>query len=131
MDHGGHVRRNYDTAPFWDGCDAHELRITRCKDCGTWIHFPKGVCPNCWSDNVAVETVEGGGRVVTFSIPRVADGAEPIITALVALDQAVGVRVLGRLEAKVSDVRIGMAVAVAWRDYHGQPVPEFVPVVAA
>jgi uncharacterized OB-fold protein len=123
-----HTRRNYDTLPYWEGCDQRELRIARCADCHTWIHFPRGVCPNCWSDDVRHEAVEGSGQVVTFSRPRVPDGAPPMVTALVALDAADGVRILGRLEGAAPDaVRVGMPVSLDWREEDGQFVPQFVP----
>jgi uncharacterized OB-fold protein len=132
MDHTGHVRRNYDTQPFWEGCDAHELRIARCADCQTWIHFPVRVCPACWSDNVTFEAVDGAGHVVTFSRPRVPEGADPVVTAVVALDNAEGVRILGMLAgAAPEDVHIGMPVALDWREQDGQAVPQFVPAGGA
>jgi uncharacterized protein len=126
------VRRNYDTNPFWTGCDAHELRIARCADCQTWIQFPRGICPACWSDNVRFEAVDGAGHVITFSRPRVPDGSDPVVTAVVELDDAEGVRVLGMLtEAAPEEVRIGMPVALGWRDGDGQTVPQFVPAGSA
>ena len=29
---------------FWDGVDAHELRILKCDNCGKFVHWPRAVC---------------------------------------------------------------------------------------
>jgi uncharacterized OB-fold protein len=123
------VRRSHDSRDFWEGCDRHELRIMRCQACGRWIHFPRRICPNCWSDDVSAETVDGSGHVVTFSIPRVLDAAaEEIVTAVIALDAAPEVRIVGRLvECDPTAPLIGASVELTWGQYDGQEVPRFRP----
>jgi uncharacterized protein len=121
---------NHDTSPVWQAWQRRELGLTRCQSCGTWIHLPKYVCPNCWSDDIAVEVADGRGHVVTYSLPRAMPGSpEPVVTAVVELDNAAGVRLLARLlrcsPAAVSD---GMAVELAWAADAGITTPAFAPI---
>lgn len=54
--------------PYWEGLDAHELRLQRCRECGK-VRFPIGpVCPNCLSRSYQWEVMSGRGTVVTFVI---------------------------------------------------------------
>jgi uncharacterized OB-fold protein len=124
---------NHDSAEFWEGCQQHELRIARCQDCGTWIHLPRRVCPDCWSDHVATEVVDGAGRLLTYSLPRAAaDATEVTITGVVALDGADGVRLLTRIVGCVPDeVSIGMPLIVDWRAEEAGTVPQFRPAEVA
>src|SRR5947209_1027434 len=97
---------NHDTAQFWEGCQQRELRVAHCQECGTWIHLPRWVCPSCWSDNVAVEVVDGAAHLLAYSLPR---GTDPTITGVVALDAAEGVRMLARIVGCTQvEVRTGM-----------------------
>ena len=36
-----------DTQPYWDGLNAHRLRLQRCADCGKVRHYPRPVCDAC------------------------------------------------------------------------------------
>jgi uncharacterized OB-fold protein len=87
-------RLDADNRAFWTGGANGELRITRCRDCATFIHPPRPVCRACLSENVAPEPVAGTGVVDTFTINHQAwyPGLEvPFVIARVALDGAPGV----------------------------------------
>jgi uncharacterized OB-fold protein len=87
-------RLDSDNRSFWTGGAAGELRLTRCQDCGTFIHPPRPVCRNCLSDRVAPEVVAGTGTVDTFTInyQQWQPGLEvPFVIARVAIDGAPGV----------------------------------------
>lgn len=87
-------RLDSDNRAFWTGGADGELRITRCQDCGTFIHPPRPVCRDCLSDNVAPEVVAGTGVVDTFTVnhQKWYPGLEvPFVIARVALDGAPGV----------------------------------------
>jgi uncharacterized protein len=58
-----------DTAPFWEGCAAGELRVQRCDGCGHHRFPPAPLCPRCLSQSATWVTLSGRGRVrsaVTF-----------------------------------------------------------------
>ena len=85
---------NADNRAFWTGGAEGELRLTRCQDCGAFIHPPRPVCRKCLSDAVAPEAVAGTGVVDTYTVNHQAwyPGLEvPFLIARVAIDGAPGV----------------------------------------
>ena len=58
------------TRPYWTSGKDGVLRISRCQDCGNYIHPPKPVCPRCQGDHVEFEQVSGEGTVDSFTINR-------------------------------------------------------------
>lgn len=107
-----------DTQFFWDGVDAHELRIQKRPD-GTLQHPP---VPAIWQDREApTEYVVACGRGTVFSYvvhhaPRVPGRTLPFVIALVELEE--GVRMLGELRnVDPSEVEIGMPVRATYIDF--------------
>lgn len=107
-----------DTAFFWEGVRAHELRIQRRPD-GTLQHPP---VPAVWQDKAApIDYVVASGRGEVFSFvvhhaPKVPGRALPFVIALVELEE--GVRMLGELRgADPAEVRIGMPVRATYIDF--------------
>jgi uncharacterized OB-fold protein len=80
-----------ETAPFWEGALAGELRIQRCNACGRHYFYPRPFCRFCSSRDVEWRRVSGTGRLVSYIInerpvpPAAPD--EPQIIALVELDE--------------------------------------------
>lgn len=111
-------RLDADNRAFWTGGADGELRLTRCQDCGTFIHPPKPVCRHCLSDNVAPEAVAGTGVVDTFTVNHQAwrPGMEvPFVIARVAVDGAPGVYLTTNIvNCPVDDVDIGDRVKVTF-----------------
>jgi hypothetical protein len=110
-----------DTAFFWEGVKAHELRIQRLADGGlqhppvpaVWQDAKKGVAP---SDYLVAA---GTGAVFSFVVhhaPKVPGRTLPFVIALVELDE--GVRMLGELRnVDPATVKIGMPVRVTYIDF--------------
>lgn len=107
-----------DTAFFWEGVAAHELRIQRLAD-GSLQHPP---VPAVWQDPAAlVEYVVSSGRGTVFSFvvhhaPKVPGRTLPFVIALVELEE--GVRMLGELRGvDPGAVQIGMPVRAMYIDF--------------
>jgi uncharacterized protein len=107
-----------DTRFFWDGVNAHELRIQRRPD-GSLQHPP---VPAVWQDREApIDYVVASGRGSVFSFvvhhaPKVPGRSLPFVIALVELEE--GVRMLGELRGvDHADVRIGMPVRATYLDF--------------
>lgn len=122
-----------ESRPFWDACRQHRLLIQRCVDCGTFQHYPRGVCARCWGDRLEWRESRGRGTVYTFTVTertqtRGFKEDVPYIVAYVELDE--GVQVLTNLVGCApGDVRIGMPVAVTFEDVNAEvSVPRFAPV---
>jgi hypothetical protein len=108
-----------DTAFFWDGTAAGELRIQRCGGCGALRHPPGPMCPACGAAGPRAArpgyvVAAGTGEVYSYVVqhhPPVPGKQLPVVVALVALPE--GVRVVGELlGAGPERVRIGLPVRV-------------------
>jgi uncharacterized OB-fold protein len=107
-----------DTQFFWDGVNAHELRIQKRPD-GTLQHPP---VPAIWQDKsapTAYVVSSGNGTVFSYVVhhaPKVPGRTLPFVIALVELDE--GVRMLGELRgADPATVEIGMPVRATFIDF--------------
>jgi uncharacterized OB-fold protein/acyl dehydratase len=107
-----------DTQFFWDGINAHELRIQKRPD-GSLQHPP---LPALWNDKDAPTdyiVASGRGKVFSYVVhhaPQIPGRSLPFVIALVELDE--GVRMLGELRnADPAEVRIGMSVRATYIDF--------------
>jgi uncharacterized OB-fold protein/acyl dehydratase len=107
-----------DTKFFWDGVNAHELRIQRRPD-GSLQHPP---VPAIWTDKTApIDYVVASGKGTVFSFvvhhaPKVPGRTLPFVIALVELEE--GVRMLGELRnVDPAGVEIGMPVRATYIDF--------------
>ncbi|SCX06985.1 bifunctional MaoC family dehydratase N-terminal/OB-fold nucleic acid binding domain-containing protein [Mycolicibacterium fluoranthenivorans] len=107
-----------DTKFFWDGVNAHELRIQRRPD-GTLQHPP---VPAVWADKDAPEdyvVASGKGSVFSYVVhhaPKVPGRSLPFVIALVELEE--GVRMLGELRGiEPEQVKIGLPVRATYLDF--------------
>ena len=121
-----------DTRPFWDACRRHELVIQRCTACGTFRHLPTPVCWKCRSFAHEWVAVSGRGSVYSYAVVHRAFLPElaahvPYIVVVVALDDALGVRIVSNLvETAPDDVRVGLGVEVVFDDVGADvTVPRF------
>jgi uncharacterized protein len=112
-----------DTKFFWDGVNAHELRIQKRAD-GSLQHPPM---PALWQDNeLPIDYVVAGGKGAVFSFvvhhaPKVPGRTLPFVIALVELEE--GVRMLGELRnVDPATVEIGMRVRATYIDFPGNEV---------
>ena len=107
-----------DTKFFWEGVNAHELRIQRRAD-GSLQHPP---VPAIWQDKDApIDYVIASGKGTVFSFvvhhaPKVPGRTLPFVIALVELEE--GVRMLGELRnVDLAKVKIGMPVRAMYIDF--------------
>ncbi len=116
-----------DTAFFWEGVKAHELRIQRRPD-GSLQHPP---VPAVWQDkDQPIDYVVAGGTGTVYSFvvhhaPKVPGRTLPFVIALVELEE--GVRMLGELRGvDPAAVKIGMPVRATYIDFpDGESGPEW------
>ena len=122
--------------PFWDACRRHELRIQRCRQCGTLLHYPKIHCPEDGCDRFDWALMSGKGTVYSFVIshrafhPAFKPGL-PYVVAVIEL--AEGPRLMSNVIGIDPDyVHIGMAVRVTFEDVNDEiSLPKFLPVESA
>lgn len=120
-----------DSAGFWEAARTGQLAVARCKACRRWQHPPGEDCRHC-GGVITFDRVSGRGRVFSFIVVRqatVPGHLPPYVVAIVELEEAVDVRVVGILRTSVDDVRIGAPVVVelVGVDGDGTPTIEFLP----
>lgn len=93
-----------------------QLIASRCPACERLTFPPRSLCPNCWSQT-RILPLQGTGTLETFTV--IWRGKTPVpppyAVGSVALDERL--RILLPIVAKdLSDLRVGMAGRVAFRD---------------
>ncbi len=78
-----------ETAQFWDGAKAGELRLQRCETCREAYFPPRPFCPECGSREVKVERASGKATLHTYVINHLpSPGREgPFAVAVVELEE--------------------------------------------
>jgi uncharacterized protein len=112
-----------DTKFFWDGVNAHELRIQQRPD-GSLQHPP---VPALWlakEEQTDYQVASGRGTVFSFVVhhaPKVPGRTLPFVIALIELEE--GVRMLGELRnTDPAGVEIGMPVRAMYIDFPANDV---------
>jgi len=131
----GAVAVDRDNAAFYRGWLDHELRMTRCADCGRWQHPPRPMCPACWSWNMVPTPVSGRGTVHLLirlhqgpPMQGVDYAASPYPVVAVELVEQPALRLTSTVvHCDPADVAIGMPVQLTWVDRDGVPFPAFEP----
>jgi uncharacterized OB-fold protein len=112
-----------DTAFFWDGAAAGELRIQRCGVCKALRHPPGPACPACGALEPEFIVASGLGEVYSFVVhhhPPVPGKELPFVVALVELEE--GVRLLAELvDVAPAEVRIGLPVRISFTRVDAEP----------
>ncbi len=113
-----------DTAGFWQGTAAGELRLARCRACRAWHQPPLERCRRCGAET-CFEPVSGAGRVKSFivvrhpAVPGYVD-CLPYVVAIVELDEQPGLRLPARLvDVEPEAVAIGDRVRADLVDLPG------------
>ena len=121
-----------DTAPYWEYCKKHELRMQECKQCGH-IRFPVSIiCPKCHSMEAEWTKLSGKGKVYTYIIYRQVfhpsyENDIPYAAAIIQLDE--GPRMDSNITGcKVDDIEIDMPVESYFDDVNDEiSLPKFRP----
>jgi uncharacterized OB-fold protein len=104
---------NRDTAFFWEGAAAGELRIQQCNACGELRHPPGPMCPRCHAADRGYVVASGRGTVFSFLVhhaPKLPGKELPVTLVLVEL--AEGVRMVGEVVSTDLDQQSAGGVAI-------------------
>lgn len=117
---------NPENKAFFDAAAEGRLLIKKCNSCGEHHHYPRALCPHCFSDRTVWRDAQGTGTVYTYSVLR--RGAPvPYCIAYVALDEGVSM-LTNIVDCDLDAVKIGMKVKVVFKPTDGgPPVPMFTP----
>jgi uncharacterized OB-fold protein len=116
---------------FWTGGAHGELRMLRCRPCGTWIHPPSPICPSCLAKDREVAALSGRARVVSYTVnhqPWIPGFPPPYVIAIVEFPEQAGLRLTTNLVNCAAElVHIGMAVRVVFEQHDTVYLPLFEP----
>lgn len=113
-------RISVDTAAWWEGCRAHELRFQKCSCCGK-VRWPASyVCPQCSSEAFERVVLPNEGTLYSFVVmhkpfhPSLQDKV-PYIVAEV--DLAEGVRISANMfDVAPEQLHCGAPVEIVFSD---------------
>jgi len=112
--------------PYFAAAAEGKLMLKKCGDCGEYHHFPRALCPFCFSDQVQWVQAKGTGEIYSYSVSR---RAGPVVycIAYVTLDE--GVKMLTNIvDCDLDTVKVGQKVKVTFKKTEGGvAMPVFAP----
>ena len=110
---------------YWEGARNGKLLLKSCTSCKKVHHYPRALCPYCFSDKLEWREASGKGKVYTYSVMRRAP--EPYVIAYVTLDEGISM-MTNIVDCDFDKVRIDQPVKLVFKpSENGQPVPMFTP----
>jgi uncharacterized OB-fold protein len=107
-----------ESQPFWDGMREGRFMLQHCAQCGKVRHYPRPVCPHCFSTESSFKEAPTVGAIHTWTVCHhpfnfFFKAAAPYIVALVDMDA--GVRVNAPLRGIAeADLKIGKRVRLGF-----------------
>ena len=112
--------------PYFQAAAEGKLLLKKCNQCGQHHHYPRAMCPFCWSDKVEWVQSKGTGEIYTYSVTR-RGGPTPYCIAYVTLDE--GPKMMTNIvDCDLDAIKVGQKVKVAFKKTEGDfAMPVFVP----
>jgi uncharacterized OB-fold protein len=98
-----------ETQAYWDAAAKGKLLVRKCTSCGELHHYPRTICPFCFSDKTEWIEASGKGKIYSYSVMRRA----PVPYAMAYVTLAEGTRMVTNIVFKPTD--------------GGPPLPMFTP----
>jgi uncharacterized protein len=113
--------------PYFEAAAQGKLMLKKCGECNEVHHYPRALCPFCFSDKVSWVQAKGTGEIYTYSVTR-RGGPVPYCIAYVTLDE--GVKMMTNIvDTDLDTIKIGQKVKVVFKkSENGTSVPMFTPV---
>ncbi|MDY6842666.1 MAG: Zn-ribbon domain-containing OB-fold protein [Thermodesulfobacteriota bacterium] len=123
----------FGSVEFWEGCRQHKLLIQKCKNCKSYRHYPRPMCPHCNSTDTEWVKVNGKGTIYTWTVtaqpfhPAYVN-CVPYAVVVVLLEE--GIRMASNIvDCNPEDLYIGMPVEVIFENVTEKiSLPKFRPV---
>lgn len=121
-----------ETEQFWNAASEGRLLLRECQECGLIYHYPRTLCPDCFSEDVDWIETTGTGEVYSYSVAETMTGWPeselPLVVAYVELDE--GPRMLTNVDCTPDVVTISTRVEVKFIDVEvvDVAIPVFVPM---
>ncbi|MDB5862198.1 MAG: hypothetical protein JWO70_4 [Betaproteobacteria bacterium] len=113
--------------PYFDAAKEGKLMLKKCNACGEHHHYPRALCPFCFSEKVEWVQAKGTGEIYTYSVTR-RGGPTPYCIAYVTLDEGVNM-MTNIVDCDLDTIKVGQKVQVAFKQTEGGfAMPVFVPM---
>ena len=114
-----------ETQAYWDAAAKGKLLVKKCTSCGQAHHYPRTLCPFCFSDKTEWIEASGKGTIYSYSVMRRA----PVPYAIGYVTLAEGPRMLTNIvDCDFDKLKIGQKVHVVFKPAkEGPPIPAFAP----
>lgn len=111
---------------YFEAAAQGKLMLKKCGECNEVHHYPRALCPFCFSDKVSWVEAKGTGEIYTYSVTR-RGGPVPYCIAYVTLDE--GIRMMTNIvDTDLDTIKIGQKVKVVFKkSENGTSVPMFAP----
>ena len=103
---------NAENKVYFDATAEGKLLIKKCASCGEFHHYPRALCPYCFSDRTEWRDAKGTGTVYTYSVLR-RGVPVPYCIAYVTLDEGVSM-LTNIVDCDLDALGIGMKVRVVF-----------------
>ena len=115
-----------ETKGFWEALNEKKLVIRTCMDCGRGHHFPRAMCPHCYSENLEWKESDGTGTIYSFTAQQVKGGGKYVYAYVEIADR---VRAITNIvDCDPEALQIGQKVKAAFRpSASGQNILVFTP----
>ena len=118
---------NEGDSPYFEAASQGKLLVKCCNDCKQYHHYPRALCPFCFSANTEWREAKGTGTVYSYSVMRV-PGAIPYAIAYVTLDEGPSM-MTNIVECDLDTIKCEQKVRVIFKSTEGGfSVPMFAPV---
>jgi hypothetical protein len=115
-----------ETKPYWDAAARGKLLVKKCNACGELHHYPRSICPFCFSDDTTWVEASGKGTVYSYSVMRRVPA--PYVVAYVTLAEG-PTMITNIVDCDPNALKIGQAMKLTFKPSDGGlPVPMFTPV---
>jgi hypothetical protein len=102
--------------PFFDAAAQGRLLVKKCAACGELHHYPRALCPFCFSDRTEWIEASGRGTIYSYSVMR----RVPVPYALAYVTLEEGVTMMTNIvDCDLDALRIGRAVKVVFKPTEG------------
>jgi uncharacterized protein len=116
---------NPENKPYWDAASEGRLLVKRCRACGEAHHYPRALCPFCFSDDTEWRDASGRDTIYSYSVMRRAP--VPYAIAYVTLEEG-PTMMTNLVDCDFDALEIGQAVKVVFTPTDGgPPMPMFTP----
>ncbi|MGH8664157.1 MAG: Zn-ribbon domain-containing OB-fold protein [Burkholderiales bacterium] len=109
---------------YFEAAGQGKLLLKKCNDCKEVHHFPRAICPFCFSTKLDWVEAKGTGTIYSYSVTRRA-GPIPYCIAYVTLDEGISV-LTNIVDCDLDTVKIGQKVKLTFKKTeNGTSMPMF------